>query len=143
MRFLWRWVGWRKPASELPTHLRHGRLGEDAACRYLRQLGLKLLARNFACDRGEVDLIFRDQNCLVFVEVKARASEKWTRPAQAVNQRKRRLLTHTALVYLRLIRNPQVAIRFDVVEVLLQDGQVRELRHLPNTFALSPPFRYG
>jgi len=44
---------------------------------------------------------------------------------------------------LRRLRNPQVKIRFDIVEVLLEDGAVREVRHLPNTFALSKPYRYG
>ena len=49
----------------------------------------------------------------------------------------------TALDYLRLLKNPPVKIRFDIVEVLLADGEVREIRHLPNTFALSKPYRYG
>ena len=46
-------------------------------------------------------------------------------------------------IYLRLLKNPPVKIRFDIVEVLLEDGAVREVRHLPNTFALSAPYRYG
>jgi putative endonuclease len=79
----------------------------------------------------------------VFVEVKTRSSEDWTRPAAAVNARKRRLLSQTALDYLRLLKNPQVKIRFDIVEVLLADGQVHEVRHLPNTFAMAKPYRYG
>jgi len=44
---------------------------------------------------------------------------------------------------LRKLNNPQIKIRFDIVEVLLADGEVREVRHLPNTFSLSKPFRYG
>ena len=48
-----------------------------------------------------------------------------------------------ALDYLRLLKNPPIKIRFDVVEVLLQDGAVAEVRHLPNTFTLSAPWRYG
>jgi putative endonuclease len=118
-------------------------LGEKAAKRHLRRLGLKFLVANYTSRRGEIDLIFRDKQCLVFVEVKTRSSESWTRPAAAVNARKRRLLSQTALDYLRRIHNPQVAIRFDIVEVLLADGAVREVRHLPNTFSLSPPYRYG
>jgi putative endonuclease len=139
-----RWRFWHRTALETePVNLHHGRLGEDAACRYLRQLGLKLLARNFAGRHGEIDLVFRDTECLVFVEVKARGMASWTRPANAVNQAKRRRLSRTALAYLRQARKPRVAIRFDVVEVLLLDGQVHELRHLPNTFSLSHPYRYG
>jgi putative endonuclease len=88
-------------------------------------------------------LIFREDDCLAFVEVKTRSSEDWTRPAAAVDARKRRLLSQTALDYLRLLKNPPVKIRFDIVEVLLADGVVREVRHLPNTFPMEKPYRYG
>ena len=130
-------------ADEKPEHLRRGELGERAAEKHLRGLGLKFLTRNFRSERGEIDLVMRDGDCLVFAEVKTRSSGGWTRPAAAVNARKRRLLSQTALDYLRLIKNPEVKIRFDIVEVLLADGAVREVRHLPNTFPMSKPYRYG
>lgn len=130
-------------SADEPEHLRRGRLGERAARRRLQRDGLKFLTANFRSDRGEIDLILRDDNCLVFVEVKTRSSESWTRPAAAVNARKRRLLSQTALDYLRLLKNPQVRIRFDIVEVLLSDGEVSEVRHLPNTFQMEKPYRYG
>ena len=126
-----------------PEHLRLGKLGEEAARKHLRRTGLKFLTANFRSPRGEIDLIFRDDDCLVFVEVKTRSSEDWTRPAAAVDARKRRLLSQTALDYLKRLKHPQVKIRFDIVEVLLSDGDVREVRHLPNTFTLSKPYRYG
>jgi putative endonuclease len=129
--------------TKRPEHLRRGELGERAAKRHLQKLGLKFLTANFRSDRGEIDLVFRDDDCLVFVEVKARSSEDWTRPAAAVDARKRRLLSQTALDYLKLLKHPEVKIRFDIVEVLLTDGEVREVRHLPNTFTLSKPYRYG
>jgi putative endonuclease len=133
---------WRR-GDELPEHLRRGQLGERAARKHLRRLGLKFLTANFRSARGEVDLVLRDGDCLVFAEVKTRSSEGWTRPAAAVDARKRRLLSQAALDYLRLLRNPEVKIRFDIVEVLLSDGKVREVRHLPNTFTLAKPYRYG
>src|SRR6478735_8105935 len=117
--------------NERPEHLRRGELGERAAKKHLQQLGLKFLTANFRSERGEIDLIFRDVDCLVFVEVKTRSSEEWTRPAAAVDARKKRLLSQTALDYLRRLKNPQVKIRFDIVEVLLKEGEVREVRHLP------------
>jgi len=126
-----------------PEHLRRGTLGERAAKRFLQQQGLKFLAANFRSGRGEIDLIFRVGDCLVFAEVKTRSSEAWTRPAAAVDARKKKLLSQTALDYLRLLKNPEVKFRFDIVEVLLVDGDVREIRHLPNTFALSRPYRYA
>ncbi len=60
----------------------------------------------------------------------------------AVDAAKRRHLTHTALDYLRLLRRPKVAVRFDIVEVLLEDGAVREVRHLPHAFPMERPYRY-
>ena len=130
-------------SSSEPVNLSHGRLGEWAARRHLQGMGLKFLVANYLSHRGEIDLIFRDGDSLVFVEVKTRSSEAWTRPSAAVNSRKKRRLSRAALAYLRHIRFPAVRIRFDIVEVLLTDGAVREIRHLPNAFSLSVPYRYG
>jgi len=127
----------------LPVNLEHGQLGELAAKKHLKKLGFKFLLANYSSLRGEVDLIFRDRDCLVFIEVKTRSSESWTRPAASVNKEKRRRLSRAALDYLRLLKNPPAKFRFDVVEVLLEDGEVHEVRHLPNTFNLSAPYRYG
>ena len=124
-------------------HLRRGEAGELAAKKHLQKLGLKFLTKNFRSSRGEIDLIFRDLDCLVFVEVKTRSSETWTRPAAAVNQARRRRLSRAALDYLRLLKHPPVRVRFDIVEVLLADGSEREVRHLPNTFEMAKPYRYG
>jgi putative endonuclease len=133
------WLG----REEKAEHLRYGELGERAARRQLQRQGLKFLTANFRSERGEIDLVLRDDDCLVFVEVKTRSSEDWGRPASAVDRKRRRRLSRAALDYLRLLRKPQVKMRFDVVEVLLEDGKVREIRHLPNTFALERPYRYG
>jgi putative endonuclease len=142
MSLLKRLKWWGKPAQE-SLNLRYGTVGERAAKKHLAQHGLKYLTANFRTDRGEIDLVFRDQDCLVFVEVKTRSSEAWTRPAAAVNARKRLRLTRCAFDYLRLLKNPPVKIRFDIVEVLLEDGVVAQIRHLPSTFTLTAPFRYG
>jgi putative endonuclease len=132
---------WR--GTELPVHLQYGALGERAAKKHLKRQGLKFLAANFRSERGEVDLIFCDGDCLVFVEVKTRSSEEWVRPAAAVDKERRKRLSRAALDYLRLLKNPQVKLRFDIVEVLLEEGAVREVRHLPNTFQMERPYRYG
>lgn len=140
---LWQRVRKLWPGQDLPVHLQRGRLGEAAARKHLRRLGLKFLTANFRSAHGEIDLIFRDGDCLVFVEVKTRSTEDWVRPAAAVDARRKRRLSRTALDYLKLLDHPAVPIRFDVVEVLLADGAVREVRHLPNTFSLTRPYRYG
>lgn len=125
---------WRRirgePPEALPLHLQHGRLGESAAKDFLKRKGYKFLTANFATRDGELDLVFRDGECLVFVEVKTRSSEAWTRPAMAVNTRKRRLMAKTARDYLRRLPEPNVTHRFDIVEVLLDSGGVREIRHI-------------
>jgi putative endonuclease len=132
---------WR--GARRPIHLQYGVLGERAAKRHLKRQGLKFLTANFRSERGELDLVFRDSDCLVFVEVKTRSSEEWVRPAAAVNKERRQRLSRAALDYLRLLNKPQVKLRFDIVEVLLEEGAVRQVRHLPNTFAMERPHRYG
>lgn len=118
-----------------PTHLRHGRIGEVAAKKFLKQRGLKFLTANFGIPGvGEIDLVFRDQDCLLFVEVKTRSSEEWARPSAAVDEDKERRLVKMSLAYRRKLPNPYVKYRYDIVEVLLEDGAVREVRHIPNAF---------
>ncbi|MGA2750118.1 MAG: YraN family protein [Verrucomicrobiota bacterium] len=142
MRLLQRLKWWDKSRAAPLAH-RRGQAGELAAKKHLQARGLKFLTANFRSKRGEIDLVFRDADCLVFVEVKTRSSEAWVRPAAYVNARKRLLLTRCAFDYLRLLKNPPILIRFDVVEVLLEDEEVAQVRHLPNTFTLTPPYRYG
>lgn len=143
--WLARWCGWWRWSAkpEEPENLRRGREGEAAARRFLQSVGLRFLTANYRSRRGEIDLVFRDGDCLVFVEVKARSRDSWTRPAAAVNARKRRLLTLTAMDYLRELKQPRVKLRFDVVEVILEDGGVGEVRHLENVFSFSAPYRHG
>ena len=126
-----------------PEHLRRGRIGETAARRHLKRAGLKFLTANYRTKSSEIDLVFRDGDCLVFVEVKARTEDGWTRPAAAVDQRKRGLLGQAAKGYLRRLGNPETKFRFDIVEVLLLDGDVSEVRHLPNAFPLTRTKRHA
>jgi len=137
--FLW----WRRKKAKLPLHLQHGIRGERAAKKLLKKRGMKYLTANFKSDYGEIDLIFRDKDCLVFIEVKTRSQENWTRPATAVDGQKKWRLSKTALYYLRLLKNPRIKFRFDIVEVLLEGERVKEIRHIENAFPLSTPYRYG
>jgi putative endonuclease len=130
---LWQKLKFWQSAPEA-THLKRGAFGETAAKDFLTRKGLKFLTANFNGKRGEVDLIFRDGPCLVFVEVKTRTTGGWTRPSRAVDARKRRAICRTATDYLRLLDNPQVPYRFDVVEVLVEDDTIREIRHIEKSF---------
>lgn len=126
----------------VPPHLARGVRGELAARRFLRNAGLKFLTANYRTPKGEIDIVCRDRDCLVFVEVKTRSSETWTRPAAAVNARKRRLLSLAALHYIRRLENPSIKFRFDIVEVLLEGESECAIRHLPNAFPLASPYRH-
>jgi putative endonuclease len=129
-----------------------------AAKRFLCEQGLQFLAANFRSGKGEIDLIFREQglrtkegtfggddwHCLVFVEVKTRATGGWTRPSAAVNRSKKQLLSKTALAYLRKLNRPKLKWRFDVVEVLMNpEDNIEEIRHLRDAFPLDARYRYG
>jgi putative endonuclease len=137
-QFLRRWIAGR----DQPAHLRIGELGERAAKRYLKCKGLKFLTANFRSPRGEIDLVFRDKDCLVFIEVKTRSSEDWGRPASAVDRERRGRLTRAGLDYLRKIKNPRIKVRYDIVEVLMDGIVVGEVRHLENSFPMESPYRY-
>ncbi len=138
----WERIKSLRDGKEKPLAHRHGELGERAAKKHLRRLGLKFLVANFRSPRGEIDLVFSDGDCLAFVEVKTRSSEEWTRPASAVDAGQQRRISQAALDYLRLIKNPEIKIRFDIVEVLLTDGAISEVRHLPNAFPMAKGLRY-
>jgi putative endonuclease len=121
--------------KQTPEHLQHGRVGETVAKRYLQKQGLKFLAANFGIPgKGEIDLIFREADCLLFVEVKTRSSEDWARPSSAVDRDKRQRLVKMGAAYRRRLPNPYVKYRYDIVEVLLDGGDVREVRHITNAF---------
>lgn len=129
--------------TPLADHLQRGLDGERATRQYLTSQGWRFLAANFRVPEGEIDLVFRDKEVLVFVEVKTRSSEQWERPAAAVDSRKRRRISRAALAYLHKIGRPRVKFRFDVVEVLLPPQGEPVIRHWPNAFVLSAPYRYA
>src|SRR6266513_1024945 len=118
-----------------PAHLRRGKRGEDLACRFLRRRGYKILYRNFRGRRGgEIDIVCRDRETLVFVEVKTRGGEDFGRPIEAVNRQKQLRVSKGGLAWLRLLDNPDLDFRFDVVEVLLPDEGDPRLELIQNAF---------
>ena len=117
----------------MKTNDETGRLAEDFAARYLEQKGYRILERRFRSRQGEIDLIAKDGNTLVFVEVKYRRSLKWGRPADAVDAGKRRRLTMTVSYYLRQSRQIDACCRFDVIELWREEGSLR-VHHYQNAF---------
>ena len=126
-----------------PEHLRRGRRGEKLASRFLRSRGYKILYRNFKDRRGgEIDLVCRDGDTLVFVEVKTRGGEEFGRPIEAVDRQKQLRVSRGGLAWLRLLDNPDVTFRFDVVEVLMPDEGEARCELIQNAFELSQPYIY-
>ena len=138
-----RWRNRLSRSKELSEHLRLGAQGEKMACAFLRRGGYKILYRNFRARRGgEVDIVCRDGDTLVFVEVKTRTREDFGRPGEAVNPAKRKLISRGALAWLQLLDNPDILVRFDVVEIVLaEDGQPR-FQLIRDAFPLPAPYTY-
>jgi putative endonuclease len=108
-----------------------GRYGEDVAVRHLEAAGFTILARNWRCPEGELDVVAVDSGVLVFVEVKTRSSVLFGVPAEAVTRRKADRLRRLALVWLQAQQQHWPEIRFDVVSVLRRERGAAEVEHLP------------
>lgn len=99
-----------------------GKLGEDRARKYLIQNGYKILESNYFCRFGEIDIIAMDKNCLVFIEVKTRTSDKYGNPENAVNYWKKKHMELTARNYIDHKRMGNLVARFDVIEVFMKNA---------------------
>lgn len=139
-------TGSLRSGKEKPEHLIRGERGEKLAESHLRKNGYKILTRRYRpkSGRGDIDLVAREKDVLVFVEVKTRSSEEFGRPVDAVNNEKRRHVRRAALDYLRRLGNPQLYFRFDVVEVVLDESgkKAAEIRLIRNVFDLGERYRY-
>ncbi len=119
-----------------------GRTGEDLARRALRKRGMKILARNYRCPAGEIDLIAldpstrKDFGCetIAFVEVKTRSSDRYTDPEAAVNADKQRRIRKVADYYLARHDAAELAVRFDIVSVLIRPDEKPQIKHIPQAF---------
>lgn len=142
---LWRNGGSFEPDLPPPAaHIELGLCGERLAAKHLRRNGYKVLYHNFRAPKGgEVDIVCRDiaEKTLVFVEVKTRSSLDFGRPITAVDRQKQYFIARGAMAWLRLLDNPDVAFRFDVVEVVL-DGDKRSINIVRNAFVLPKPYVY-
>jgi putative endonuclease len=119
-------TGWKK---------RLGDLGEKLAGEYLQDIeGYQVLGKNYRCPLGEIDLICRDGQYLVFVEIRSSSTESINMAAESINYRKQRKLKQLAQYYLLKERPSSPLCRFDVVLILLDEEKqsAREMQHLKN-----------
>ncbi len=119
-----------KPGKETP---KVGDAGEDLARDFLRKKGLKILEANYRTRWGELDLVARDGETLVFVEVKTRTQKRFGNPLEAVTPDKQRRITRMARTYLLEKGLGDVSARFDVIGVDLTGGAAR-IDWIPNAF---------
>jgi putative endonuclease len=109
-----------------------GDRGERAAARYLRRRGLRIVTRGYQTPWGEIDLVAREGNVLIFVEVKTRRRGT---PAEAVTPEKQRRLTLAALHFLRRHNLLEQRSRFDVVAIVwADDGRPPRIEHIRDAF---------
>ena len=110
--------------------------GERAAEAVLRRAGLAVLERRFRVRLGEIDLIARHGDLLVFVEVKTRRSTTYGSPAEAVSPLKQRRIARVAELYLQRTRRGSSRCRFDVVEVYAGPRGIERVEHIRDAFRL-------
>jgi len=120
-----------------------GTRSERAAARFLKKLGYRIVARNYSCPLGELDLVARDGDCLVFVEVRSTEGPDVTVPAASVGPDKQRRLTRMALHYLQRHRQLDHAARFDVLAVSWPAGKAEPtIAHYPSAFEATDRFQF-
>lgn len=114
-----------------------GNVGESIAATFLRGAGFSIVERNFRCVCGELDIVARDGRTIVFIEVKCRNSELYGPPQLAVTPFKQRQISKAALVWLSKRRLYDAEARFDVVAIMLRNGELPEIEHIRNAFDLA------
>jgi putative endonuclease len=125
------WRGRSKPKTKRELAI----IGEEHAARYLTSRGYRVLERNYRTSRGEVDIIAEHGDTLVFVEVKARSSDEFGEPREAVTTWKQRRIARAAAAYLSAKERRERATRFDVVEVsITPQGRVEKIDVIEGAF---------
>ncbi len=133
---------WHKAKAK---HLRLGRKGERLAVRLVKEFGLELLCCNFRISGGEIDIVALDDDTICFIEVKTRQNKGslfLDRPADAVGFYKKKRLRKAARNYLYRINNPQLNIRFDVIEMIFRGTRLQSAYWLPEYFSMSSDVDY-
>lgn len=112
-----------------------GNFGEDMACRYLESKGIQIIKRNFYAKSGEIDIIAKSGETLLFCEVKTRASAEYGRASEFVDYRKQDKIRKTALYY---TMQDDIDMRFDVIEVYYRTAgdclAVDKVEHIQDAF---------
>jgi putative endonuclease len=111
-----------------------GRYGENVAVRHLVDAGLTIVATNWRCADGEIDIVARERDVVVICEVKTRSSIAFGTPAEAITRTKADRLRRLAMLWLREHPAGGADVRFDVVSVLLPRAGAPAVEHLRGAF---------
>lgn len=111
-----------------------GQLGENLAAGTLKKAGCHILARNYTCPAGEVDLVALDGETIVFAEVKTRSCDKYTDPQSAVDGVKQNRYRRAARYYQQQTRSGHRSVRFDVVAIVIHPGEKPKIKHIRDAF---------
>lgn len=109
-----------------------GKKGEQAVCDYLVSVGAAVIGRNYHSRYGEIDIIAKDGEYIVFVEVKTRSGTKFANPCEFVDAKKQNKIIKTAMIYMQN-KEPDSAVRFDVADVIYSRGEY-EINYIKNAF---------
>jgi putative endonuclease len=115
------------------TNTSVGKYGEDRASEFLERLGYEVLERNWRCNVGEIDIVAKDQECLVFAEVKTRTRVGFGHPFEAITSTKMLKMRQLVGEWCRAYRITGVQVRLDAISVLLTGGKVH-IEHLKQVF---------
>jgi putative endonuclease len=110
-----------------------GRYGEDRAAHYLADLGYEIVERNWRCNAGEIDLVARDKDRLVFVEVKTRNGQGFGHPFEAITADKVARMRKLVALWCKARQIGATKVRLDAVSVLVSSGRVN-IEHIKQVF---------
>lgn len=118
-------------------YIRHvvGRNGECIAEKYLIKNGYKIIEKNFRCKQGEIDIIAKDKNEIVFIEVKTRTNKKYGNPIDAVTYIKRKHLLKSIEYYIYLKKLENSFIRIDIIEIYKKQNKFY-IKHTKNAISM-------
>lgn len=111
-----------------------GQSGEEAALEYFRRRKYEILRRGFRFQRGEIDIIARDRETLVFIEVKTRQRWEHGRPEESVTPAKQRRIRRVAEAYLALNNLPDIPCRFDILSLYFRENEGYAIHHIRDAF---------
>lgn len=112
-----------------------GNWGEKLAVVFLQKNNYSILSRNYHCRYGEIDIVAMDKNgFIVFVEVKTRSSKNFGLGMEAINYTKIQRIKKTAIIYLSERSPKHHGLRFDIIDINLEDAENPEILHIKNAF---------